>query len=258
MGAEGLRKKYIQQAITNLVKALNDEGRLGLITKRLLDIQAGMLEKHPNLDKGDFTKILTHSSTIRAVQLMKQTDLEIFWKGNKLELKGQINGIRKVMERVEYDPLAFGIKLRVPDGIITQIWDIGYTSIEQLMSKDKHKGLRTMLDCNSVQSNNGNRVLTKHMIAINQLTILLNKSFHPGDNINKVKAQPLSIEQRTVHRDYEHLIDHNKLQVVEDNQLERWRKGGALKKDREREVVAIQEIQKIAEEPSCLPWCPVR
>jgi hypothetical protein len=178
MGVTSLLTDYVQTTAALLTKALNDQGRLGVITHALLPIQ---LQRAGHELSDEMANSLTYSRLVRSLMLLKNSGLSLvenFGSPNQTEPTWGANQLARLLAALPATWQGHGIHTEFPTHVRTTLWELGINSLDQLLLADgRHmvpaSQLAEHLTRQGLPTPNS-RIKARHKQALNCLTRLLN------------------------------------------------------------------------------------
>jgi hypothetical protein len=192
LGIPSLRVQYHQLNLAALVKSLNDEGTLGLVTRSLLRHQLRALQGLQPTE--------VPAAEARYFRLCKQLALanEI---GVHMTMHGspfvhEVSPLVKMMREITYDPMALGLREAIPARVYTSLMQLGITSLGDLT----HEKGTHMISTTDLARKYGSKVSNKHKQALNILTTLVNEPAPDGVTMPSCGVLPLEKHTRKINR----------------------------------------------------------
>ena len=178
MGVTSLMVDYIQSNTSYLVKALNDEGPLGMITRSLIQLQhqhlGGLDPMTGHAHKVRFMGEAKYCHLVKQLSLMQAAKLELISPDNQSAIPwsqlGEKTQLAKLLKSIPYDPLDLGEELVIPARILLPLFELGITTLSSLLCKNMTTHI---IDTKDLTLRYGPKVTSKHMVALNRLTIIL-------------------------------------------------------------------------------------
>ena len=204
MGVGSLAVDYAQLITANLVRALNDPGPLGNLTKAMLAFQ------HTHLGGLDTTRL---PSATRTCHLMTQISIiaqaGIFLTApstSMLRVTLEGNALVQSLVGIFHDPQQLGQALPVPPTVYLPLLELHIHDLHTLIRKTKHKSrdVYTVLSTDDLRKTFGSRATARHQVALNRLTAFLNKEHLEwaethGENPSELsRRRAMSSEDRIV------------------------------------------------------------
>ena len=203
-GQGSLYKEYIQTTTAILTHKLNDEGRLGMVTRALLNRQLAYLHKHPLLNSTHCPKILGTCTPLRQLHLLQSTGLTLLKDQKEAFPPYSPTDLQNLSKLFSYDPHHTGTPQQIPSSILCTLWELNLVTLHDILLP--HTPTPTCISTADMPFRCTGKVLTRHKVALNRLTALLNDDIPPGQNILKYNsAQPRPLDKRTVAPSYAHL-----------------------------------------------------
>ena len=184
-GAQSLLVDYVQLGTAYLVRALNDDGKLGAVTKAMLKAQASRLGR---LKPSQIGHHESKYRLMRQLELVKSAGLTIKIPRSHTKdndpytemLSRQANpeddpldclDIASLVSHIHVDPKLLGEKRSVPLSLIHVLADLGIQRLEDILCKSR-KSKPTIVDAAELKQRYGSMVNRKHQVALNRLTLL--------------------------------------------------------------------------------------
>ena len=209
-GAESLMIDYVQLGAAYLIRALNDGGKLGTVTKAMLKAQASRLGRVRSTEVGAHQgsyRLMRQLEVIKSAgvqvntprSLSKEDDPYtrlISRKDNDDPL--QCLDIASLMSHIKLDPKLMGEKKKVPLSIMHDLAELGIQRLEDILCRSR-KAIPILIDTTELERRFGRKVSKRHKLALNRLTMLA----HTGPVRSEAPHHPdgcgsLPIEMRQV------------------------------------------------------------
>ena len=184
-GVESLLVDYVQLGTAYLVRALNDQGKLGIVTKAMLNAQAKQLGRVPTCQIGRY-----HSSyrLMRQLEMIKAAGLKVHAPANASDKRDAYEellsrkededplmflDIASLMSHIKIDPKLIGEKKAVPLALFHPLAELGIHSLQDILCKNK-RAKPMLIDTLELKRRFGAlKVTHKHQIALNRLTLFV-------------------------------------------------------------------------------------
>ena len=267
-GVESLLIDYAQLSTAHLTRALNDTGKLGVISRSLLKDQHDWLGSHTTgqagVARGQFR-------LIRQLELMDLAELylrpPVIAETSKSEADRNYEIIftrpakprpkhldfHSVAGHLHTDPKFLGQSRPVPPRLYHCQAELGITNLKDLLCKNR-KSSALIIDGAELKRRFGSLVQSRHLNALNKLTILAhegttgctNPRLHAGSNAS------LAANSRTVNKD---LLD-----AEFQKHTERWEVRGTWKPDDHAKDVQLISLafQKALQAPARPPESKIK
>ena len=204
VGATSLMVDYVQNVTAYLTRALNDEGPLGTFArgtlKQQLEFLGGMrtLEIH-TVDR-NLLKLTQHFHLANQRSLLRSANLDIEFPPT-FHVDTQATRLQQMLAEMRYDPLQLGESLAINLDINLCLKELGITDLGELLCRGR-KNRQRVINTSELRRKIGSTVKKRHMVALNQLTLLLNK--HPAhEDIKAYKCSAnLPPQDREIHSDF--------------------------------------------------------
>ena len=199
-GAQSLLVDYVQLGTAYLVRALNDEGKLGVFTKAILKAQAARLGR---LTSSQVGAQQAKYRLMRQVELIKSAGVTIETprshtvkndpytemlsrKACHEEDPLDCLDIASLMSHIRLDPKLIGERKMVPHSRFHILTELGIQRLEDILCRSR-KAEPTIIDASELKQRYGSKVTRKHQIALNSLTLLA----HEGPVQAESKHDPI-------------------------------------------------------------------
>ena len=193
MGLGSLRIEYVQIGTAALIKALNDRGPLGTVTRELLPVQQKMTG---GLASGVIDAHAAHCNLARQAQLAKEAGITIQEPCAPTDLDEQsqqltisreegntiqpdLCGIGRAIRDIGYDPRTLGVHEQIPMELLLPLMEIGIRDLTQITVGGRGK---VMFNTTDLQNKYGRAVKKEQMCALNKISILLNEEMLQDTN----------------------------------------------------------------------------
>ena len=180
LGLESLQVDYVQAAAAYLTRALNDPGRLGVVTRALLTKQLRMLG---GINPGGVgPRLVPHAIGIRQLAALQMADITVTLNGKPLTLGapdapspqpclGRLQALITTPDAVED---ALTRTLHAP-GLLLTLNNLGIKTLAPLLDSDGTH----LIDTNALAHHFGARVTAAHRTALNRISLMLTLQ-HPS------------------------------------------------------------------------------
>ena len=214
-GAQSLLVDYLQLGTAYLVRALNDEGSLGTITKAMLNAQAVRLGRLTSSQIGVYQR---NYRLMRQLEMIKSAGMivkaprshttendpyaELLSRQAQSE-HDPLNclDIASLMSHIRVDPKLLGEQRDIPLGLFHVLADLGIHSLMDILCKSR-KAKPTIIDARELKQRFGSRVTRQHQVALNRLTLLAHdgpsQAVFGRDPMSYSSSASLPIEMRHV------------------------------------------------------------
>ena len=199
-GAQSLLVDYVQLGTAYLVRALNDEGKLGVVTKAILKAQAARLGR---LTSSQVGAQQAKYRLMRQVELIKYAEVTIETprshtvkndpytemlsrKACPEEDPLDCLDIASLMSHIHLDPKLIGERKAVPLSLFHILTELGIQGLGDVLCRSR-KAEPTMIDASDLKQRYGSKVTRKHQIALNRLTLFA----HEGPDQAESKHDPI-------------------------------------------------------------------
>ena len=179
MGVGSLMVEYVQVTTACLTRALNDTGRLGLVTRALMDLQHKQLS---NLPPDQLPARATkHYTILRQIALMRKAGIELSDGSNGIITAPEhglwrMHRLASCMDQLGMDPIDDGHSQHVTPGMMYPLHELGIRDHTQLIDvSGTHLITSTDLQCQV-----GKRVERRHMIALNRVSLAISQHAAPA------------------------------------------------------------------------------
>ncbi len=191
LGVESLRAKFYRLNLATLVKSLNDDGTLGVVTRSLLNAQTKVLH---GLHVRDVPSEAKHLRLAKQLAMTAEAGLELTSNGSPYH--EEVSDIVSRLKQVKYDPKALGLREAIPARVYRHLMQLGITTLVDLTCE----GGTHMIPASALQRRYGHLVNHRHKRALNTLTMLLNS--HAADGLtmpNVTTTADLDRPHRKIH-----------------------------------------------------------
>ena len=205
LGLTSLMVDYAQLNGAYLTRALNDDGPLGWSTKALLKFQHNIMMGMPILSRGErhphreaHTKDL---NILKKICILREANIKLTSQTSDLEqyLDLKENELVELMCDARYDPLCLGMKSEIPPKVYMPLFQLGISSISQVMAPSKDHGRMRMLPASALHKLfPHHNIRAKHKKALNCLTLILNGVDFAYDPVKEARSEDLTLQQRTI------------------------------------------------------------
>ena len=179
-GAQSLLVDYVQLGTAYLVRALNDEGKLGSVTKAILKAQATRLGR---LTSSQLGAQQGRYRLMRQIELIKSAGVTINTprshtvkndpytkmlsrKAHPEEDPLDCLDIASLMSHIRVDPKLIGANKIVPLSLFHTLTELGIQRLVDILSRSR-KAEPTIIDASELKQRYGSKVTRKHQIALN-------------------------------------------------------------------------------------------
>ena len=207
---ESLLIDYAQLSIAHLTRALNDTGKLGIITRSLLQMQHEHLGLHPTWHMG---RRANQYRLLKQLELASEAGLYVsqaryadvdtgyadVFKRPDLPKAPSLT-LASLADNLHADPRMLGERRPVPLSVYHCLAESGITSLQTLVCKNR-KSQVVLIDTTELKRRCGSAVQTRHLKALNKFTILANQGTS-GCTISlaTVGCAPIASSQWVVHK----------------------------------------------------------
>ena len=190
LGITSLAVEYNTRAVQSLTRALNDETKLGDLTRGLLKTQLHALSR------SDRTWFPKYAFRVKQALIIKQAGLAIKTSQNQQYHVPDLPWIPQPMDNTGTTPTQYPL-LRAPKSV-RLLWSVGMNHIKELLTPCG----QSMISSDDLSRKYGAGIKPKHKRALNVLTTLLHTSpSDQGPGIKEsFKAKPPA--DRTIHQAY--------------------------------------------------------
>ncbi len=198
MGITSLHVAYTQLATQALTKALCDDGLLGRVTNRPLDLELELAAKLPSAQLTYESRYLTLA---KQIIMAKHSGIKLVRpEGPILTTTAPLTAlVNKLHTHRAHNNL--GLTKSIPASAYLPLYELGITSLIDITMP----GERYMMDTNTLQRVYGRWVKRRHKVALNRLTLYLNQPNNNGvdepiltDPAHYHKVTPLPKPQRKI------------------------------------------------------------
>ena len=187
-GAQSLLVDYLQLGTAYLVRALNDEGKLGVVTKALLKAQALRLGRLASSQVGAHQgkyRLMRQVELIKSAGVIIKTPRShtiendpytemLSRKACPEEDPLDCLDIASLMSHIRIDPKLIEERQSVPLSLFHVLTELGIHKLEDILCRSR-KAEPTIIDASELKQRFGSKVTRKHQIALNRLTLLANR-----------------------------------------------------------------------------------
>jgi hypothetical protein len=193
LGAYSLTLEYAQISTARLVRALEDKGMLGNVTKRLLDLQRDKMGGAPveEMEAGE----ARFCTLLRQLAIMNRHEIKLTIANTKEETQVYSQQSDNASSLYTQDEGRLSALLRAdPAGpqLMQPLHELGIHHMGELVS---NSGTH-MISSTDLQNMHGSRVKPCHKVALNQLTIAICRRETPEAPKAARTTQPLPLVQR--------------------------------------------------------------
>lgn len=210
-GIESLLIDYAQLGTAHLTRALNDTGKLGTITKHLMQLQHEHLGLHHTWQMG---KNANHYRIMKQLELASEAGLRIrpIVRQDSSPSTGNDNifsrmdlprpphlNFTSLVNNLHADPWMLGEKKPIPAAVYHCLAELGINNLQALVCKNRRSQV-TLIDTAELRRRYGPRAQVRHMKALNKLTVLANQGTAGcTTSLAMIGSAPIASNLRTVH-----------------------------------------------------------
>jgi hypothetical protein len=191
MGIQSLRVHYYQANLSALVKALNDNGPLGLTTRHLMQHQLQALQ---GLNPKDVPAAATHLRLAKQMAMAEDIGMCLTDKGSLYHTV--TSELVRLLRTITYDPIALGLRVAIPPKVYHPLMQLGIDSLACLTTSAG----KYMISTTDMRLRYGKAIRPIHFMALNRLTLLLNAQAPDGLTMPQCTTAALPREQRRIRR----------------------------------------------------------
>ena len=201
MGITSMLTDYVQGSAAILTRALNDQGKLGAVTRALLPRQLQLAGHRLTLETANK---LRYCRLARIATLIKRSGLTLvhsYGTDTQTALGEEKNALAELLASAPASEL--GIHTHLPEATLLPLWELGITHLGQVLDRKGTRVVRASCLAATLQQHGlalpHNRIARRHKLALNRLTLLLNATpvAQPAPHTHNSDAD-LPIERRAV------------------------------------------------------------
>ena len=201
LGIISLWTDYIQLSTSMITKALNDTGRLGTVTRALLNLQNN---KTGALIMDMTPQNIKYLTPLKMIAMCSKESITIMDKGNPVNLEHNAlwEMVKKARDNSQKDKTEnLTLKRKIHSEMIQPLTDLGTKNLADITTRDGQYIICT-LHLTRTYDNKAHPVTPQHKRDLKRITLIITGSYAPGtDPMQHTKTSPLSRETRKLPQD---------------------------------------------------------